>query len=306
MEITEIKSHIKNKSFNNFYIFSGSEWKIQRLYIDQISKVSGKELKYIDSITDIYGKRNNTSFIKKSYLYVVRDDKEIIQNEKIQSQLNSIIGSNILILILTSVDKRLKFYKSYQDRICEFGSLKPEILKKYIQKEISLNDTNCDKLMEICEYDYGRCLLEIDKIKRFDHEATNSAFEHLLKAGVIYQPPKDAIFDFIDAILDAEVNLSFNLYHQCLAVGEAVMVMISVLYNNTKALLQVQSYKGNNLEKATGLTAWQIMNAKKHLNKRSIRELLDIIEYCQESQQAIVTGKIDEEFIMENLLTKIF
>lgn len=306
MEITEIKSHIKNKSFNNFYIFSGSEWKIQRLYLDQISKVSGKELKYIDSITDIYGRRNNTSFIKKSYLYVVRDDKELIQNEKIQSQLNSIIGSNILILILTSVDKRLKFYKSYQDRICEFGSLKPEILKKYIQKEVNLSDNNCDKLMEICEYDYGRCLLEIDKIKCFDSRATNSAFEHLLKAGIIYQPPKDAIFDFIDAILDADINLSFNLYHQCLAVGEATMVMLSVLYNNTKALLQVQSYKGNNLEKATGLTAWQIMNAKKHLNKRSIRELLDIIEYCQESQQAIVTGKIDEEFIMENLLTKIF
>jgi len=315
MEITEIKSHIKNKSFNNFYIFSGSEWKIQRLYIDQISKISGKELKYIDSISDIYGKRNNTSFIKKSYLYVVRDDKEIIQNEKIQTQLNSIIGSNILILILTSVDKRLKFYKSYQDSICEFGSLKPEILKKYIQKEISLSDKNCEKLMEICEYDYGRCLLEIDKIKNYiweieskyeDKSRYDQAFERLLKVGTIYQPPKDAIFDFIDAILDADVNLSFNLYHQCLAVGEAVMVMISVLYNNTKALLQVQSYRGNNLEKATGLTTWQIMNAKKHLNKRSIRELLDIIEYCQESQQAIVTGKIDEEFIMENLLTKIF
>lgn len=313
MEITEIKSHIKNKSFNNFYIFSGLEWKIQRLYIDQISKVSGKELKYIDSITDIYGKRNNTSFIKKSYLYVVRDDKEIIQNEKIQTQLNSIIGSNILILILTSVDKRLKFYKSYQDRICEFGSLKPEILTKYIQKEINLSNSNCDKLMEICEYDYGRCLLEIDKIKQYAEgnptlirNIENNAFQTLLDNGVIYQPPKDAIFDFIDAILDVDVNLSFNLYHQCLEVGEAVMVMISVLYNNTKALLQVQSYKGNNLEKATGLTAWQIMNAKKHLNKRSIRELLDIIEYCQESQQAIVTGKIDEEFIMENLLTKIF
>lgn len=313
MEITEIKSHIKNKSFNNFYIFSGSEWKIQRLYLDQISKVSGKELKYIDSITDIYGRRNNTSFIKKSYLYVVRDDKELIQNEKIQSQLNSIIGSNMLILILTSVDKRLKFYKSYQDSICEFGSLKPEILTKYIQKEISLSDKNCEKLMEICEYDYGRCLLEIDKIKGYAEgnptlirNIENNAFQTLLDNGVIYQPPKDAIFDFIDAILDADVNLSFNLYHQCLAVGEAVMVMVSVLYNNTKALLQVQSYKGNNLEKATGLTTWQIMNAKKHLNKRSIRELLDIIEYCQESQQAIVTGKIDEEFIMENLLTKIF
>ena len=314
METTEIKSHIKNKSFRNFYIFSGTEWKIQRLYIDQIAKISKKEIKYINSISDIFGKRNNNSFIQKSYVYVIRDDKEILQNEKVQSQISSIAGNNIIILLLTSVDKRLKFYKTYQDIICEFESLKPEILKKYIQKEINLSDKNCDKLMEVCEYDYGRCLLEIDKIKNYiweieskyeDKSRYDQAFEMLLKDVIIYQPPKDAIFDFIDAILDDEVNLAFNLYHQCLEVGEATMVMISVLYNNAKSVLQVQSYKGNNLEKGTGLTSWQIMNAKKHLNKRTIGDLLFIIEECQKSQQAIVTGEIEEEFIIENLLTRI-
>lgn len=306
MEITEVKAHIKNKAFNKFYIFAGSEWKVQRLYLDQIAKISGKDLKYIDSISDIYSKRNNKSFIQKFYTYIVRDDKELLQNEKLQAQLNSIIGENILILLLTSVDKRTKFYKSYSDKIVEFESLKPEILKKYIQKEIKLSDKNTEKLMEVCEYDYGRCLLEIDKIKKFDHEATNSAFEHLLKAGVIYQPPKDAIFDFIDAILDVDINLAYNLYQQCLEVGEATMVMISVLYTNAKAVLQVQSCKSSDLSKSTGLTSWQIMNAKKHLNKRSIGELLNIIEVCQTSQQAIVTGEIEEEFIIENLLTRIF
>ena len=163
MEITEVKSHIKNKTFNNFYIFTGPEWKVQRLYIDQMSKVAGKEIRYIDSVTDIYGKRNNTAFIQKSYVYVIRDDKELLQNEKLQSQLNSIAGKNILVLLLTSVDKRTKFYKSYKSTIVEFEPLKPEILARYIQKEILLSESNCNKLMEVCEYSYGRCLLEIEQ-----------------------------------------------------------------------------------------------------------------------------------------------
>lgn len=167
MDATQIKAHIQNKSFDKFYIFSGPEWKVQRLYIDQIARVSGKELRYIDSITDIYGKKGSKMFIPKSYVYVVRDDKEITQNEKIQEQLNSIIGSNILILLLTAPDKRTKFFKLYKDTIVEFEALKPAVLKKYIQKEIPLTDDNCNKLMEVCEYDYGRCLLEIDKIKRY-------------------------------------------------------------------------------------------------------------------------------------------
>ena len=309
MEIAEVKAHIKNKSFKNFYIFSGEEWKVQRIYIDQISKTSEKELRYIDSITDIYGRRGNKAFIQKSYVYVVRDDKELMQNEKLQSQLNSVIGSNILILLLTTIDKRLKFYKTYQNSICEFESLKPEILRKYIQKEINLSNDNADKLAEVCEYDYGRCLLEIDKMKHYSDGVEDKAYNHildeLLRKGIIYQPPKDAIFDFIDAILDTDVSLSFELYHQCLAVGEATMVMLTVLYNNTKAVLQVQSCKSSDIAKSTGLNSWQIMNAKKHLNKRKVSDLLYIMECCQESQQAIVTGTIDEEFIMENLLTKI-
>lgn len=309
MDVTQIKSHIQNNSFDKFYIFSGPEWKVQRLYIDQIAKVSGKELKYIDSIADIYGKKGSKMFVPKSYVYVVRDDKEITQNEKVQEQLDSIIGNNILILLLVTLDKRTKFYKAYKDTIVEFEALKTEILRKYLQRETPLTDSNCDKLMEVCEYDYGRCLLEIDKIENYGKARMqydpNTLLHRLLQDGVIYQPPKDAIFDFVDAILDNKVNLSFELYHQCLGVGEAVMVMITVLYNNAKAVLQVQSCKSSDIGKSTGLTGWQIKNAQKHLRKRTNGDLIYIMERCQKSQQAIVTGVVDEEFIMEDLLTRI-
>lgn len=313
MEVNEIKHHIQTKQFNKFYIFAGIEWKIQQIYIHMISKTAGKELRYIDSISDVSSKLNNSAFVQKSYVYVVRDDKELIQNEKLQNQLESMLKDNMLILLLTTLDKRLKFYKTYKDTIVEFEPLKPSILMKYIQNEINLSNNSCEKLMEVCEYDYGRCLLEIDKIKNY-HDGNklpmngyyDGEFEDLLNNGTIYQPPKDAIFDFVDAILDRKIKLAFELYNQCLAVGEATMVMLSVLYNNTKAVLQVQTCESSDVSKSTGLTGFQIMNAKKHCNKYFVHELLNIMKKCQYCQQSMVTGTMDEEFVMEYLLVHAF
>ena len=314
MDITELKSHIQNKQFNKFYVFTGPEWKIQQIYIRQLASASGKELKYVDSVNDVYAKMRSGSFVQKHYVYVLIDDKDLMTNEKLQAQLESMTGDNIVILSVTTLDKRLKFYKTYKTTICEFEPLKSQILRKYIQREISLSDKNCEKLMEVCEYDYGRCLLEIDKVKNWvvgyakdkqEQMPEEGGLLRLLNDGTIYQPPKDAIFDFVDALLDDKVNSAFNFYQNCLAVGESVMAMLTVLYNNAKAVLQVQSCKSKEVSKATGLNGWQINNARKHLNVYRIGELVNILKTCQYCQQAIVTGTMDEEYVMDYILTSV-
>lgn len=310
MEVSEVKSHIKNKQFDCFYIFAGEEWKVQRIYIEQIAKASGKIMKYIDSIADIYSKLSNKSFIKQSYVYVVRDDKELLSNDTLQSKISNILNDNILILILTTIDKRTKFYKAFSKQIVEFEPLKPEILKKYIKKEINLSDKSCDKLMEVCDFDYGRILLEIDKIKcyqSYDEDMellADVVFKYLLENGTIYTPSKDAIFDLIDSILDDDINC-FNLYQQCLDVGEAVMVMLKVLYDNAKATLQVQSCNSKDISKSTGLNGWQIKNAMKHKGVYSNRELINIMMLCQDCQKEIVTGTMSEEFVMPYIMVNV-
>ena len=133
----------------------------------------------------------------------------------------------------------------------------------------------------------------------------DEAFEILLKDGTIYEPPYDAIFDLVDAILDRNVNKAFDLLQQSYDVGEATMVMLSVLYNNAKALLQVQTYKGDNITKATGLTGWQIKNVKHHVGKYSTDELIYIVQLCQKIESGIKTGKMEDEFAMQYLLTHI-
>lgn len=316
MEASALKQCIQKNEIPDFLIFTGPEWVVQKTFIDKISEITGLDKKYVDSIIDIYGTLRSRQIFVKNSLYVIRDDKEITHNEKIQEQLShGLLNDNRLILLLTTVDKRTKFYKTYKDTIIEFSALKPAILKKYIQTEISLSDKNVDKLMEVCEYDYGRCLLEIDKIKRYRwdvdivmgaYPATrwDMAFEDLLSDGTIYQPPKDAIFDFVDSILDRDVSC-FDLYEQCKAVGEATMVMISVLYNNAKALLQVQSCSNSDVSKSTGLTPWQVNNARKHLNRYKTGELVNMLRLIRECEKGIKIGRYEEQYVMDYILAKV-
>ena len=307
MGIETLKADIKAGTPSKFYIFTGSEWMIQKIYIQKLAGAVGKEYKYIDSVSQIFSKLNvgSRSFISKSYVYVVRDDIEFISNENMQTGIERLLGDNILILQLSTADKRTKFYKKYESEICVFDPLVPSILKKYLVKEILLNDDNFTTLMQICENDYGRCLLEIDKIKRAADGTYDDAFYKLVQNGTIYIPPKDAIFEFIDAILDCDNKRAFDLYEDCKAINEAVMIMISVLYNNAKAVLQVQAYEGSDITEGTGLTKFQIMGARKHIRKRSNRDLIDIMHLCQRCQEGIVTGKMEEEFVMDYILGEI-
>ena len=133
----------------------------------------------------------------------------------------------------------------------------------------------------------------------------DKAFETLIADGTIHVPAKDAIFDFIDAILDNEYDKIFDLYNQCLAVGEATMVMLSVLYNNARAVLQVQTCNNKEIGKSTGLTGWQIMNAKKHLHKWKNDELMHLLEIVQKCESGIKTGKIADDVAMEYVLVNI-
>ena len=133
----------------------------------------------------------------------------------------------------------------------------------------------------------------------------NRALDELVKDGTIHVPAKDSIFNFVDAVLDRRCNNLFELLQDCYDTGEPTMVMLSVLYNNAKAVLQVQSYEGNNLSKATGLTGWQIKNAKPHVNKYSDLELIALMKLIQKCEQGIKTGQIEEQYVIEYILARI-
>ena len=314
MDVSTLKAKIKSKQIPNYLIFTGPEWKVQQIYIEQIAKATSSEIVRIDSIKDVFSNLRSKAFLSVSKLFVVRDDTELLQADSnvIQSILDA-LQSNLLIHVLTAVDKRKKYYKDNKERIVEFEPLPDAMLKKYIKRAINLSDRNCEILMEICEHSYGRILLEIDKMHcyvlaaemgGYDMEC-DEAFQKLLDDGVLVVPPYDAIFDLVDAILDRKPKTAFALLRESYDSGEATMVMLTVLWNNAKAVLQVQAPHTGADAKSSGLTGWQIKNAKKHLNKYSVSELMRMLQLVQQTEIGIKRGKIEDSFAMEYLLCRI-
>ena len=114
-------------------------------------------------------------------------------------------------------------------------------------------------------------------------------------------PPKDAIFDFVSSILSRS-RKCFELWNECKLVGEAVLPILSVLYNNAKAVLQVQQCHNKDVSKFTGLTSFQIFNAKKYVGKYTDDELIDMLLRIRKCEKGIKTGTIEEQYVIDYLL----
>lgn len=308
METTKIKEHIKSGNILPFYIFTGEELKVQDIYIEKLA--NGKPTQRVDTFLSIAKKLNTSSLLNVAKCYVIRDDIEIMKEEALWDNLSTIIGTNLVIWVFTNIDKRSKFYKHFKDYICEFSHLSEDILLKYVKKEIDLSDKNAKELISICENDYGRILLEIDKIKRFADYCNelpnqlgdnNSYFRCLVEDGTIYTPPRDAIFMWVDALLRKQKVASYGLLQECIEIGEASLTLLSVLYSNTKQVIQVQCCKemGLNIEKTTGLTSFQIRQALNKCGYYSLNKLVDILKTTQQVEMGIKQGTIPEELAVQ-------
>lgn len=310
MTIADVKSDIKNNTIKPYYIFAGEEIEVQRIYINKIAEVLGYNVVRVENIASVWSEIVSPSLFGSACVYVVRDDKDLLQDEILQSQIeHNRLNGNVIINLITTVDKRTKFYKANADKIVLFERLSTEMLVKYCQRLTTLNRANCERLIAICENDYSRILLEIDKINSFMTFLPacdcNKTFEQFVEDGTISVPAKDAVFDLVDAILKRQTNQVYDLYDQCKQIGEANMVILSVLYNNTKQVLQVQECESSDICRSTGLTSWQVKCAKEKVGHYSRKELLGMLKLIQRIQKDIITGQLEDSMAIDYLLVNV-
>ena len=319
MDVSALKAQIKSGELDNFYIFTGPEVKVMQLYLEQMAKVFNADLKFLDSITDLASKMNTRSVIKNRSVCVLRDSKDFLSNDTLIRKItqNIAFSDYIIVLVYTTIDKRSKLYKNLSDKVVEFNYMKPSVLTKYIQNEVDLSDNSCAKLIEVCESDYSRILLEIDKIKTYkiayDKQSAelsisyDAVLNRLLKDGTIYSPPRDAVFMFVDAVLNYKPKLAFSLLEESYACGESTLVLLSNLFNSAKQVLQVQSYSGNGkITESTGLTPFQVKLASGHKNVYSNGDLVYLMRLVRNAEKGIKTGEIEDSMAVPYVLVNLW
>ena len=302
MTYSDIKKHLMDGTTEPFYIFTGEEFEVQRAYINRIAQSKNQIVKRVDTIAEATKGRSG-GLLGQSVCYVCRDDSDFQKNESAWDKIETLLNGNTLIYQITKIDKRSKFYTTYEHKIVTFDHMTEQVLIKHIREHIDLSVTNCKELIRICENDYGRILSEIDKIEQFvrsdvtvDGVLYDGAFVHLVNDGTLYRPPEDAIFKWVDAVISGKPNLSFKLWQECVDIGEPTLRLLLVLYQGVRRLLQVQSCPTSNVTEVTGLTQWEIGLVKNYQNIYSNGELVNAMRNIKSLETAIKTGEVDEEF----------
>lgn len=325
MNLTTLKTQIKADNLDSFYIFTGPEWTLINSYITAMAKFTDSDIIRLDDAKDLIKKLGTKSMLKSRHIYVLRDCKDFLSSEELQAKFERFRASEtIIILVYTAIDKRSKLYKKFQDKIVQFDYMSEDILVKYIQKEIPLSDRNARGLVQICDRDYGRILLEIDKINNYrgavvdsrpiievigdsiEVISSNEIFKTLLDSGIIYQSPQDRLFDFVDAVLRYKPKKAFEIYEECIESGESVLVLLTNLYNNVKQVLQYQTCSGNDVERVTGMTSAQVYYAKNKSGIYTDDELMYFLTMIQKCDVAIKQGIIEESAVIPYLLVRFW
>ena len=242
-----------------------------------------------------------------------------MKQENVWNEINP--NENIIIFKYNNLDKRNKFYKQFENNIVEFNKLSDEVLTKYIQKELpTLNEANCKKLIDICNSNYNQILLEVDKIQQYlktniiytiqngtisNNNETNDAFIELEKQGVFHKEISDITFTFIEKVITRDIKQVYELQKQLKQIGESNIKLLSLLYNNFKIILLIQSCKSNDICKTTGLKGNEVYYNKDKTGYYSIGELVRALRIIQKTEEGIKTGKIDEQISIDYVLNNI-
>lgn len=311
MELVDLMKRISSNDIPHFLILFGEEQTILNIYLTHILEVTKTKRISADSVSYVMQNINKKSLDKSIKLYVVQDDMAFLKAENNWETVRNAPTKDYIILRYHSLDKRSAFVKKNQQNLVEFSRLTKEVLQTYIAKDLpDLSEKNSSKLVEYCNYDYGRILMEIDKIWQIQayrlsnfnvNFDSNDCFERLDKQGLFHKEIGDITFELTNAVLGGYTETAIQKLDEAKRKGEPAMMIVSILYNGFRNLLAYQGL-GNNKQGAmerTGMTKGELYGCTKNVGGYSITEVKRNMLKCQEIEAGIKMGTIDEDIALE-------
>lgn len=306
MELVDLMKRISANDIPHFLILFGEEQTILNIYLTHILEVTNTKRISADSVSYIMQNINKKRFDKSIRLYVVQDDMAFLRAEDSWETVRNTPTKDYIVLRYHSLDKRSAFVKKNQQNLVEFARLSRGVLQTYISKDLpDLSEKNSSKLVEYCNYDYGRILMEIDKIKQYSSVRTDltidSCFVQLDKQGLFHKEIGDITFELTNAVLGGYPETAIQKLDEAKRKGEPAMMIVSILYNGFRNLLAYQGL-GSNKQGAmerTGMTKGELYGCTKNVGGYSIAEVKRNMLKCQEIESGIKMGTIDEDIALE-------
>lgn len=310
MNLACLQKDIRNNNLGPFYIFHGTEIELINTYIDKMAKVSGLPINHVGDVESAYSNITGASFLTNKGIYVVIDDTKFIKSSLWSTMNTSRFSGNILILIYTVLDKRTKFYNHFKDQVILFESLQPKHLAEFLAKTYRADIDQINRLVNRCDCNYGRCLLECKKVQTLCNVKGwdfNRALEYALDTDFIVIDCSNVLDKFVQSILDVDYELSWQYYKLLIRNNEAPLKILSAIYNSFRPILQIQSCaSGVNLYQKCGISNDTYNKVKPFLGVYENSVVWKGICLLQQIESGIKTGSIDSDLAIDIFLCQFY
>ena len=309
MKLVDLMKAISENSIPHYLVLFGEEHAILNIYIQHIAQ--DYKIVHCDTVAYALSQVGKKSIDKSNKVYIVNEDIAYTKAEENWKSVKQTFAKSrhILLIKYHSLDKRGKFYLNNKQNSVEFTHLSEDVLISYINQKLpDLSERNASKLVEYCSNDYGRILLEVDKITQYSSVRTDltidSCFVQLDKQGLFHKEIGDITFELTNAVLGGYTDTAIQKLDEAKRKGEPAMMIASILYNGFRNLLAYQGL-GSNKQGAmerTGMSKGELYGCTKNVGGYSITEVKRNMLKCQEVEAGIKMGTIDEEIALEYIV----
>lgn len=289
----EINKIIKN---NNIDEYSISRFNAKLNNIDEI---------LLDAISmPLFGEKR-LIIVEESYFFTSeKTDDEIIK--KITNYLNDYNKKNITIFVSNNekLDERKKITKLIKEngKVLEFNTKKDSnALIKELLNEYNIDYKNINLIKERLNNENDLIKNEIDKLITYkdNKEITESDIEK-----VITDYPNIDFFDFIDNIINKNVQKSIVTYQELLKLKEEPIKIIVTLANQFRLMYQAKKmnesgYSEKDIAIELGEHPYRVKLAKEKARNYSDRDLLENLKKLGEINLNAKKGLVDSSVALE-------
>lgn len=310
MELHELKNALKKDNLQNLYLFFGPETVLIDQYVSEIVRRSKKKLFRLDTVAEVFTKLRSGSILSKNgCVYFVRDDKNYTSAEKAWKTLIELNDTNIVILVYSSLDKRTKFYNEHKKIGVEFEKISVEVLASTISKKYGMDTDRATRLANRCNNDYGRILLEIDKLDRISRiykMSIDKAYDKAVEDELIPIWADNIINDFVSCVACNDYEGAWFLMRLLRQNNEPDLKVIAYLYNTLKTIFLVQSCgKNDNVYEKTGLSKWIVDQVHDQVGYYPNSSIINMLNLLRETEVGIKTGGVESEIALEKCLVNM-
>lgn len=318
-----INEDIKTGKLKQLYLLYGEEAYLRKQYRDRLkSAVIGDDTMnyhYFEgkniSVGEIIDLAETLPFFAERRLIVLENSGLFKSGgEELSEYLPAKPESTYFLFVETEVDKRSRLYKKVQSGgyAAEFTVQDEATLKKWILGMVKREGKNIsgaalNYLIEKTGTDMENIRKEMEKLFCYCLEKDTIETEDIEE--ICTKRISSHIFDMISAIADKKQKKALELYYELLALKEPPMRILFLIARQFNLLMQVKELQKKGFrDKAIGekvglpgFIAGKYVTQSARFSKEDLREA---VEACVEAEEAIKTGKMNDNMSVELLIIK--